>query len=435
MPKPKQIRLFVNFYASGRHNAAWHTLPDPAGLTTGVDEILRVAATAERGLLDGLFIADNYAGVAEDTYTRPFRALSPGLLLAALATHTRHLGLILTAPALYGDPATLAREVASLDHISRGRAAWNIITSQEPQTRALLGAGDELPRTVKYEKADEFVTVVTQLWDSMPMSAIVADAASGTYVDRARLRPVDFQGRHYRAAGTLGVPGAYSGRRPVLIQAGASESSKQFGSKWADALYTNQQAKPTAQDFYRDVKRYGAQQWHRDPGQMLVIPGIYPFLGATESEARQRKADLDDHLDLGRPLQMFARALGVEPADLDLNREPPYDVIPPRVWEHPVLGNVIKAARRRQATTKQLLLSTVTGGNRVFVGTPEQLADDLLDWVDTDACDGFNLGVDRFNDGLDHLADWLTPELQARGRFRKEYESTTFRANLGLDEA
>ncbi len=439
MSNRKQIRLAINLLASGRHNASWKTLPDPAGLSTDIDVFIRIARTAERGLLDGIFLADNYAGLAEESFKRPFRALSPGVLLAALATRTSNIGLVLTAPALYGDPVTLAREIASLDHVSKGRGAWNIITSQHEHSLQILGAGRELSRSAKYDKADEYVTVVTQLWDSLPPEAIVADAASSTYVDAGRLRPVEFQGGYYRAAGVLGVVGGYRGRRPVLLQAGASESSKQFGSKWADALFTSHWTKPSAQEFYTDVKQYAAQKWQRDPAGLLVVPGVYPVLGATEAQARQRKADLDDQLDLEYLKGSLAALLGLDAADLDLARSCP--TTRSRRRTRPT-GPATSGARRSSSppasaplTTKQVLLEYITGGHRIVVGTPEQVADDLIDWVDTDACDGFNFNVDRYEDGLEHLVDWLVPELQARGRFRTEYESTTFRGNLGLGDA
>jgi FMN-dependent oxidoreductase (nitrilotriacetate monooxygenase family) len=436
--KPKQIRLAINLLASGRHNASWKTLDDPAGLSTDIDVFVRIAETAERGLLDGIFLADNYAGLAEESLRRPFRALSPSVLLAALAAHTRHIGLVSTVPALYGNPATVAREIASLDHVSKGRAAWNIITSQHPHSLEILGLDGELPRSAKYDKADEFVTIVTQLWDSLPPAAIVADAARSAYIDEGLLRPVDFQGGYYRTAGVLGVTGGY-GRRPVLLQAGASEASKQFGSKWADALFTSHWMKPSAQEFYRDVKQYAAEKWQRDPAKLLVVPGVYPVLGATETEARQRKADLDDQLDLEYLKGSLAGLLGVGAADLDLSRELPYDKIPPADPGSPAghvrREKVVESARERGVTTKQVLLEYITGGHRIVVGTPEQVADDLTDWIDTDACDGFNFNIDRYPDGLDHLVDWLVPELQSRGRFRTQYESTTFRGNLGLDDA
>ncbi len=438
MSKPKQIRLAINLLATGRHNASWKTLADPAGLSTDIDVFLQIAQTAERGLLDGIFLADNYAGLADESLKRPFRALSPGVLLAALATHTNNIGLVLTAPALYGDPVTLAREIASLDWVSKGRGAWNIITSQHPHSLAILGAGNEPTGSAKYDKADEYVSIVTQLWQSLPIDAIVADAATSTYVDASRTRPVEFQGDYYRTSGVLGIVGGYQGQRPLILQAGASESSKQFGSKWADALFTSHWNKPSAQEFYTDVKQYAAQKWNRDPEKLLVVPGVYPILGATEAEARQRKAELDDQLDLEYLKGSLATLLGVDASVLDLNRELPYDKIPVDEADsgsggHLRRAKMVESARERGVTTKQVVLEYITGGHRIVVGTPEQVADDLIDWVDTDACDGFNFNVDRYLDGLEHIVDWLVPALQARGRFRTAYESTTFRGNMGLD--
>jgi FMN-dependent oxidoreductase (nitrilotriacetate monooxygenase family) len=438
VPQPKQIRLAINLLASGRHNASWKTLDDPAALSTDIDVFLQIARTAERGLLDGIFLADNYAGLNEESLKRPFRALDPSVLLAALATHTHHIGLVSTVPALYANPATVAREIASLDHVSKGRAAWNIITSQHDHTLRMFGLDSELPQSAKYDKAGEFLTIVTQLWESLPPGAIVADAARSAYVDQDLLRPVDFQGDYYRAAGVLGITGGYRGR-PVLLQAGASELSKQFGSRWADALFTSHWMKPAAQEFYRDVKQLGAEKWGRDPEKLLVVPGVYPVLGATQTQARQRKADLDDQLDLEYLKGSLASVLGVGAGDLDLGRPLPYDKIPlANPGQETGLvrrAKLVQDARARGVTTRQVLLDYLTGGHRIVVGTPEQVADDLIDWIDTDACDGFNFNVDRYTDGLDHLVGWLVPELQARGRFRTEYESTTFRGNLGLDDA
>jgi FMN-dependent oxidoreductase (nitrilotriacetate monooxygenase family) len=435
---PKQIRLAINLLASGRHNASWKSLDDPAALSTSIDAFVQIARTAERGRLDGIFLADNYAGLNEESLKRPFRALDPSVLLAALAMHTEHVGLVSTVPALYGSPATVARQIASLDHVSKGRAAWNIITSQHEQTLQILGGLPELSQSAKYDKADEFVTIVTQFWDSLPQDAIVADAARSQYVDTGALRPVEFQGDYYKTAGVLGVTGGYQGR-PLLLQAGASERSKQFGSKWADALFTSHWMKSSAQEFYRDVKQLAAEKWNRDPARLLVVPGMYPVLGATETEARQRKADLDDQLDLEYLKGSLAAVLGLDPADLDLSQPLPYDKIDltseGRDGGLIRRGKMVADARQRGITTRQVLLDYITGGHRIVVGTPEQVADDLIDWIDTDACDGFNFNIDRYPDGLDHLVDWLVPEMQARGRFRTEYESTTFRGNLGLDGA
>jgi len=435
MATKKQVRLAINLLATGRHNAAWKTLPNPHELSTDIDTFVEIAKLAERGRLDGIFLADGHAGVGEESFRRPFRSLAPSVLLATLAAHTKHIGLVATIPALYGNPATVAREIASLDHVSRGRAAWNIITSQGDEVTKMFGLDSVLSQADKYDKAEEFVSIVTQLWDSLPREALVADRASGNYIDRAKTRPIDYRGAYYRSAGLLSVP-AYNGERPVLLQAGASALSKQFGSKWADALFTSHWLKGQSQEFYGDVKRLAAGTWHRDPAKLIVVPGVYPVLGSTEAEAIARKTELDELLDLEHIKGRLAEQLDVDPAILDLSKPLPYDKIP---LDNPNRDTAIirrtklvEDAKAKKLSTKQVLLNHVTGGHRVVVGTPAQVADDLLGWVDEDACDGFNFNIDRFIDGLEHLVDWLVPELQQRGRFRKEYESTTFRGNLGL---
>jgi FMN-dependent oxidoreductase (nitrilotriacetate monooxygenase family) len=435
MANKKHVHLAINLLATGRHNASWKTLPNPEKLSTDIDTFIEIAKIAERGKLDGIFLADGHAGVGEENFRRPFRSLAPSVLLATLAAHTKHIGLVVTSPALYGNPATLAREVASLDQVSKGRAAWNIITSQGDEVLNMFGLPPALSQAEKYEKAEEFVSVVTQLWDSLPQEALVADRKSGIYIDKAKTRPIDFKGVYYKSAGLLSVP-PYNGQRPVLLQAGASALSKQFGSKWADALFTSHWLKGQAQEFYSDVKRLAAEKWHRNPEKLVVVPGVYPVLGATEQEAIARKAELDELLDLEHIKGQLATQLGVEASVLDLSKPLPYDKIPLDNPNKDTLiirrTKLVEDAKVRNLSTKQVLLNHVTGGHRVIVGTPQQIADDLLGWVDEAACDGFNFNIDRFIDGLDHLVDWLVPELQKRGRFRKEYESTTFRGNLGI---
>lgn len=435
MAKKKQVRLAINLLATGRHNASWKTLPNPEKLSTDIDTFVEIAKIAERGKLDGIFLADGHAGVGEESFRRPFRALAPSVLLATLAAHTKHIGLVSTIPALYGNPATVAREIASLDQVSKGRAAWNLITSQGDEVLKIFGLDAALSQAEKYEKAEEFVSIVTQLWDSLPREAWVANKDTGIYIDKAKTRPIDYQGAYYRSAGLLSVPG-YDGARPVLLQAGASALSKEFGSKWADALFTSHWLKGQAQEFYSDVRRLAAQKWHRDPDKLLVVPGVYPVLGSTEAEAIARKAELDELLDLELIKGRLAEQLDVDPAVLDLSKPLPYEKIP---LDNPnkdtaILrrAKLVEDAKTRNLSTKQVLLNHVTGGHRVVVGTPQQVADDLLGWVDEEACDGFNFNIDRFIDGLEHLVDWLVPELQQRGRFRKQYESTTFRGNLGI---
>jgi FMN-dependent oxidoreductase (nitrilotriacetate monooxygenase family) len=301
------------------------------------------------------------------------------VLLATLAAHTKHIGLVSTIPALYGNPATLAREIASLDHVSKGRAAWNIITSQGDEVRRIFGLDSELSQADKYDKAEEFVSIVTQLWDSLPRDALVANKASGEYIDKAKTRPISYHGVYYKSAGLLSVP-PYDGKRPVLLQAGASALSKQFGSKWADALFTSHWIKHQAQEFYGDVKALAAHKWQRDPQKVIVVPGVYPVLGATEAEAITRKAELDEQLDLEHIKGRLAEQLDIDASILDLSKPLPYDRIP---LDNPLRdtaiirrAKLVEDAKARNLTTKQVLLNHVTGGHRVVVGTPAQVADD-----------------------------------------------------------
>ncbi|KAF1042967.1 NtaA/DmoA family FMN-dependent monooxygenase [Xylophilus sp.] len=432
--QPKPIRLAINLLASGRHNASWKTLDQPDRLSLDIDRFVAIAQLAEQGRLDGIFMADNLGGLTPEAYKRPWRAIAPSILLAHLAAHTRHIGLVSTVNALYGSPALLAREIASLDHVSKGRAAWNIVTSQHDFAQTIFGTTAELTQDEKYAKAEEFVSIVTGLWGSLPVEAIVADIERTVYVDAARLRPIDFTGTYFSSHGTLGIPGGYA-ERPVIVQAGASESSKRFGSRWADALFTSHWNLPDAQGFYRDVKQ-AAAGYGRNPAGLLIFPGLYPILGATEAQALRRKRDLDDQLDLEHAKGALATMLGIASGLLDLSKPLPYDSIdlngadmltPVRRRE-----KLVKDAQRRNLTTRDVLVEYVTGGHRIVIGTPEQVADDIIDWIDGDGADGFNFNVDTFPSGLHNIVEGLVPELQRRGRFRLEYESSSFRGNLGL---
>ncbi|WP_144631043.1 NtaA/DmoA family FMN-dependent monooxygenase [Bordetella genomosp. 13] len=437
MQEPKQIRLAINLLASGRHDASWKTLDRPETLSLDIDGFVAAARLAERGKLDGIFMADSTGGLTPEAYRRPWRAIAPSILLAHLAAHTEHIGLVSTVNALYGSPALLAREIASLDHVSKGRAAWNLVSSQHEFAQKMFGLDEELTSDRKYAKAEEFIRIVMGLWESLPADAIVADASRSVYVDPARLRPLRFEGEYFRSEGTLALPGGHA-ERPVLVQAGASESSKRFGAKWADALFTSHWNLGDAQAFYRDVK-HAAAGYGRDPAGLLVMPGLYPVIGDTEEAARRRKRELDDLLDLEHNKGALATILGIDPVHLDLSRPLPYDRIdldgadsltPVRRRE-----KLVKDAQRRRLTTRDVLVEYVTGGHRIVIGTPEQLADDIIAWVDEDGADGFNFNIDTLPGGLHNIVDGLVPELQRRRRFRLDYESSSFRGNLGLAAA
>ncbi|MFT4149152.1 MAG: NtaA/DmoA family FMN-dependent monooxygenase [Paracoccaceae bacterium] len=432
----KHVRLGVNVLASGRHDAAWKTLPDAATLSTDIDAFVRIAKVAERGRIDALFLADGPGGLVEESFNRPWRALEPVSLLSALSQQTSHIGLVATTSTIFGHPYAVARQIATLDHVSKGRAAWNIITSQSPVALAAYGLDRGFGQEERYRRAEEFTEIVTGLWSSVPQEAVVADHDSNTFVDVNLTRPIDVQGAHFRSRGSLSATVGPQGR-PVIFQAGQSEDSKAFGAKWADALFTGQRTIEGARKFFSDVKGL-ARANGRDPSQLLVMPGLFPILGGTEEEAHRRKADLDAGLDIGFLHRELAQIFALTPDDLPLDQVLPFELIAAREPHVAIAARwprkqILSEAIPEQWTARQAALSNIIGGHRMIVGTPEQVAANIIEWIDTGAADGFNLNIDVFTEGLERVVDGLIPVLQKQGRFRTEYEGTTLRDHLGLD--
>ncbi|MCY0386610.1 NtaA/DmoA family FMN-dependent monooxygenase [Robbsia sp. Bb-Pol-6] len=434
--KAPPIRLGVNVLASGRHDAAWKTFSDKRSLPTDIDHFVAIAQAAERGLFDAIFLADGPGGLVSEAYTRPWRALDPIVLVAHLAAHTRHVGLVCTTTSLFGHPHTIARQIASIDHLSHGRAAWNVITSQNPPALAAYGVDQGWDQAQRYQRAEEFVQIVTQFWDSVPDEAVVADPHSGVYLDPSRLRQLDFQGTHFTARGALSVPRTPQGR-PVIFQAGQSTDSKAFGARYADALFTGQRVIEAARAFYGDVKAL-AQGYGRNPDHLLVMPGLFPILGSTDEEAHRHKRRLDDLLDAQALRTLLAHHLAVDVDALaDLDAPIPYAQTQANEHLVPVASRwhrneMLKEARRNDWNIRDLLFSNITGGHRVYTGTPEGFAGDMIHWVDSKGADGFNLNIDVQPTGLDLIADEVIPVLQKHGRYRHAYEGRTLRDNLGL---
>ncbi|GAB3600061.1 NtaA/DmoA family FMN-dependent monooxygenase [Microbacterium tumbae] len=431
---PRQIRLNLNLQTAGRHDAAWKTLEDTDRLVTDVDYYVNAARIAEAGRLDGIFLADSLGSLGENSTRRPWRGLDPTVLQTAIARDTERIGLISTVPALYGHPFLVARAISSLDHASKGRAAWNVITSQNEPTLDALGVTGQLDPETRYRKAEEFVEIVTGLWDSLPHDAIVNDRERDLYIDETKTRPIAFRGEHFSSTGVLPLPGAYRGQRPVLFQAGASEHSHRFGAKWADALFTGQRTKEPAQRFSGAVRSL-ASSYGRDPEKLVVLPGLWVIVGASESEARQRKEALDALLDIEYLLSELAERIDVPESALVLDAPLPYERLAEGTTTTVVRRHreqIVAEAKDKDLTVRQVLFNNLSGGHRVLIGTPERIADDIVDWVDDGASDGFNINVDTLPDGLQRFIEGPVAELQRRGRFRTEYEFSTFRQNLGV---
>ncbi|ORC49207.1 monooxygenase [Burkholderia sp. A27] len=429
MSAPRTFHLNTNVTGTGRHPAGWRTLDNPKSITD-LGFFAKIAQIAERGKLDAVFLSDALAlrGHAHG----PAQSLEPTVLLTALAGVTRHVGLIGTASTTFNDPFNLARRFASVDHLSAGRVAWNAVTTYDPDAAANFSIARSPDKQERYARAEEFVDVVLKLWDSWEDGALVADQASGRYADPARVHAIAHHGRHFQVRGPLNLPRSPQGR-PVLVQAGGSDAGVALAARHADAVFTAQTTFDGAQQFYRDIKARAAVHG-RNPDHLLVLPGLYPVVGGTLSEARQRKAEMDALLDRGAELAKFAGALGVHAEDLNLDAQLPYDLIDKGNRSDVSQGfihSTVRLARSENLTVRELL-DRNPGAHRMVVGTPETIADDIERWFTGRAADGFNLNADAFPAGLADFVDHVVPLLQRKGIFRRDYEGTTLREHYGL---
>jgi FMN-dependent oxidoreductase (nitrilotriacetate monooxygenase family) len=417
----------------GHHEAAWrHPAADPAAATT-LAHYVELARTAERGRLDSIFFADGLA-VAGNIRHNTQGGLDPLAVLNAVAGHTSHIGLIATVSTTFTEPYATARAFATLDHLSGGRAGWNIVTSGREAEAHNFGLDAHPDHRVRYQRADEFVDVVTRLWDSWEDGALVRDKASGLYADTARIHELDHRGSFFAVRGPLTVPRSPQGR-PLLVQAGSSEDGRQFAARHADAIFTAWQDLDEAQAFYADVKGQAAALG-RDPDRLVVLPGIVPVLGPTEAAARTLARELDELLVWDYGLAQLGGILTVPLTAADLDR-PLADL--PLPDPEQVNGNrsrftlVADLGRRERLTVRQVIGRLAGGrGHRVVVGTPEQVADTMAAWFTHRAADGFNVMPPLLPAGLVEFVDTVVPILRDRGLFRHDYAGVTLRGHYGL---
>lgn len=390
----------------------------------------KLAQIAERGLFDAAFLADH---LGETVFERPWHALDPFMLQAAVARATTHIGLVATLSATFNEPWDIARRAATLDLASGGRAAINIVTSGEDAAARLYGRGPLPEREYRYGRAEEVITAVKRLWDSWDVGALVADPASGVLVDDTKVRRVDLDGEYVGLSARFQFPRSVQGR-PVIVQAGASPLGIELAAQHADAVFCAANSLPTAQDFYRIVKERAAVHG-RSPHELLILPGLNITLGGTEAEARARRAEVAGPVVVGdETIRGLAAHIGV-PLDLLVpDGKLPWDYIDGPEWSPRSKGGangVLSIARREDLTVRQIIERRADAQN-AFVGTPEQVADEIETWFRQGAADGFNVNFDVFPTGLEQIVDHLVPELQRRGIFRREYTSNTLRGNYGL---
>ena len=432
MKKELHINLFI--YSRGHHEASWrHPQTTPHALTD-IEYYIDCARKAEAACFDSIFLADTLAA-PQDLNSASRIWLEPLTTLGSLAVTTSRIGLIATASTTYTEPFNLARQLASLDHVSKGRVGWNIVTTFSIAASRNFGRSARPTHAERYDMGDEFVEVAKALWDSWADDAIVDDRSRGLYARKDRIHTIDHAGQHYQVAGPLNLPRCPQGR-PVLVQAGSSDAGIAFAARHAEAVFTAHLQKASAQSFYADLKARAVAAG-RPAEQILVLPGISPMIASTEAEAKRMARDLNELADpeIGR-MKLSDRFDGMDFSHLPLDRPLSPEDFPDSAQNQASRGRVeliLRAVREERPTLRQLLGSLAGArGHHVMAGTPEQVADVMENWVDSGAADGFNLMPPLLPLMLERFAEEVVPILRRRGRFRREYRGTTLRDHYGL---
>lgn len=432
MTAARQLRLGAFMRPVGIHTAWWRYAGGFPDANFNFQHLKRFAQTLERGCFDAFFMADHLA-----LLNMPMSALKrsatvtsfdPLTLLPALAVVTERLGLIATASTTYNDPYHIARKFASLDHLSGGRAGWNLVTTSNPEAALNFGLDADVEHGERYRRGREFFEVVTGLWDSWADDAFTMDVGTGIFFDPEKLHVLAHKGEHFSVRGPLNVARPVQGW-PVIVQAGASEAGRQIAAETAEVVFGSARTLPDAQSFYKDVKGRMARVG-RSPDHLKILPGALVFVGTTHAEAKAKKALLDSlvHPDSGIP--NLSMRLGVDASGFDLDG--PLPDIPETNASKSGRQNLIDLARRENLTVGQLAQLVGAYGGLEMIGTPAMIADQMQEWLEGEGCDGFNVMFPYVPGGLDDFVDLVVPELQRRGLFRCEYEGVTLRENLGL---
>ncbi|MCG6136517.1 MAG: LLM class flavin-dependent oxidoreductase [Nostoc sp. LLA-1] len=436
MSTTRKFRLGAFVQATGHHISAWRH-PD-AQIDAGLnfEHYKEITQTAERGLFDAVFLADSPAiqenGDAEvQQRNGKLAKFEPVTLFSALAPLTKHIGFIATASTTYEEPYTLARKFASLDYLSNGRAGWNVVTTGNENAAGNFGRDEHLEHSQRYERAEEFVKVVKGLWDSWEDDAFIRDRESGIYFDPNKLHTLNHKGQHFSVKGPLNVARPPQGY-PVIIQAGASETGRELAAQTAEVIFTANQTLEDAQEFYADVKGRLAK-YGRHPDDLKIMPGVFPVIGRTEEEAQEKYEFLQSliHPSVAWGL-LKSRYKGIDLSGYSLD-----DLAPPLPNDtnggKSRLKLLTDLVNRGGFTLRQLYLSVATArGHRTIIGSPESIADQLEEWFNNGAADGFNIMPPILPTGLDDFVNLVVPILQKWGLFRTEYEGSTLRENLGL---
>ena len=433
MTQTRQLRLAAFMRPASIHTGAWRypgAFPDA---NFNFAHLKRFAQTLERARFDAFFMADHMAvlNMPIDALKRSHTVTSfePFTLLSALSQVTEHIGLVATGSTTFDAPYHIARRFASLDHLSNGRAGWNIVTTSNPDAALNFGLEEHMEHGERYRRAREFYDVVTGLWDSWADDAFVRDVADGIFFDPAKMHVLNHKGKYLSVRGPLNIARPVQGW-PVIVQAGASEAGRQLAAETAEAVFTAQSDIAAGRQFYADVKGR-MEKLGRAREHMKILPGCFVVVGDTVERARAKRAKLDSLVNYANAVASLSIALGHDAAKFDPDGPLP-DNIPESNASKSGRERAIALARRENLTVRQLAQRLGGYSGLAMVGTAQTIADEMEEWLGTQASDGFTVMFPYLPGGLDDFVEQVVPELQRRGLFRRDYESTTLREHLGL---
>jgi alkanesulfonate monooxygenase len=432
MSSSRQLRLGAFMRPVSIHTGAWRypgAFPDA---NFNFTHLKRFAQTLERAKFDAFFMADHLAvlnmPIDALKHSHTVTSFEPFTLLSALAMVTEHLGLVATGSTTFDAPYHVARRFASLDHLSGGRAGWNIVTTSNPDAALNFGMTDHMEHGERYRRAREFYDVVTGLWDSWADDAFVRDVAQGLYFDPDKMHVLDHNGKYLSVRGPLNIARPVQGW-PVIVQAGASDSGRQLAAETAEAVFTAQASIAAGREFYADVKGR-MEKAGRPREHMKIMPACFVVVGDTVEEARAKRARLDSLVYYDNAIASLSIALGHDASRFD--PDGPLPDIPESNASKSARERVIEVARREKLTVRQLAQRLGGYSGLAMVGTAATIADEMEEWLTSEASDGFTIMFPYLPGGLDDFCDKVVPEVQRRGLFRLEYEGKTLRENLGL---
>jgi len=432
MAHERQLHLGAFMRPVSLHTGAWRYPGAYPDANFNFKHLKEFAQRLEAAKFDAYFMADHLA-----VLNMPLEALKrsqtvtsfePFTLLSALAAVTDRIGLVATASTTFDEPYHVARRFASLDHISAGRAGWNIVTTANPDAALNFGLDEHVEHGERYRHAREFYDVVTGLWDSFADDAFTRDVESGQFFDPARMHVLNHKGEELSVRGPLNIARPPQGW-PVIVQAGQSEPGRQLAAETAEVVFCSPRDLPAAQSLYADIKGRMAVVG-RDYDSLKILPAAFIVIGDSIEEARAKRAQLDSLVHYDSAVASLSIALGHDASGFD--PDGPLPEIPETNASKTGRAQVLKFTQEEQLTVRQLAQRYGGYAGLAFVGTPETIADEMAQWLTARGSDGFNIVFPYLPQGLDDVVDRLVPELQRRGIFRRDYEGATLREHLGL---